>query len=121
VGKAILSGGLIVTRKVERTTVHHRSTEQGLLLVERTDGSPDILIPERGTDYRSLGSDMSPSSRANLDLVWQGLQSFAPMAATDQRMARPSFVRGLPITAADPVDLGLFLVSLARARLGARR
>lgn len=121
VGKALLTGGLMLTRRVERTTVHHRSTEQGLLLVERADGLPDIVVRERGTDYRFLGDEMSPSSRANLDLLWRRLQAFAPQAPADERLSRPAFVGSLPLTAADPLDLGFFLVSLARARQAGRR
>jgi hypothetical protein len=119
IGKAILSGGLMLTRKVERTTVHHRESEEALLLVERADGAPDILIPERGMDYRFLGADMLPSSRANLERVWGRLRELAPQAAVDERMARPAFVSSLPLTAVDPVDLGLYLVSLSRTRQSA--
>jgi hypothetical protein len=117
--KAVLSGGLLLTRKVERTTVHHRDSEEGLVLVERSDGDPDIIVPERGMDYRFLAAEMQPSSRANLEQVWRRLRELAPRAAVDERMARPAFVSSLPLTAVDPVDLGLYLVSLSRARLSA--
>jgi hypothetical protein len=31
-------------------------------------------------------------------------------------VAKPGFVSGLPLTASDPVDLALYLVTLARTR-----
>jgi hypothetical protein len=60
-----------------------------------------------------MGAEMQPSSRANLERLWAWLSRLAPPGALDERVARPGFVTGLPATAADPVDLALFLVALA--------
>jgi hypothetical protein len=113
VGRAILSGGLMMTRKTEKTTVKTTESAEPFLLVQRGDGQPDIVVYERRIDYRSLGAQMQPASRANLELVWAHLRALAP-AAVDDRVGRPGFVTGLPATSADPVDLALFLVALAR-------
>ena len=119
VGKALLTGGLLLTKKVEKTTVKTRESEEGLLLIQRTDGEPDIILYERRVNYEFLGPEMLPSSRGNLDLLWLRLCALAPAVATDDRAAQPGFVSGLPATSADPVDLALLLVALARLKEGA--
>ena len=119
-GKALLSGGLLLTKKVEKTTVKTSESEESFLLIERTDGEPDIIVYERRVNFGFLGPAMLPSSRGNLDPVWRQLCAMAPAVATDDRVAEPGFVRGLPVTRADPVDLALLLVALARLKEGAR-
>ncbi len=116
IGKALLSGGLLLTSKVERTQVKTRDSQEAFLLVQRSDGEPDIIVYERRLDYRFLGPEMSTSSRTNLDRVLAALCGLAPDVAVDERVAQPGFVSGLPTTPADPVDLALFLVTLARLK-----
>jgi hypothetical protein len=115
-GKAILTGGLALTSKVEKTTTKRQESRESMLLVQRSDGEPDLIVYERRLDYRFLGSDKQPASHANLELTLQRLRALAPGAPLDDRVARPGFVMGLPLTQADPLDLALFLVSLARTR-----
>jgi hypothetical protein len=117
-GKALLSGGLLLTKKVDKTTVKTSESQEAFLLIQRTDGEPDIIIYERRVNFGSLGPAMLPSSRGNLDLVWQQLCAMAPAVATDDRVAQPTFVSGLPVTRTDPVDLALLLVALARLKEG---
>jgi hypothetical protein len=111
VGKAVLSGGMMLTKKIEKTEVATVETAEPFLLVGRGDGEPDIILYERRLDYRSMGPEMQPSSRGNLERLWAWLQALAP-GRTDDRVARPGFVSGLPATAADPIDLALYLVAL---------
>jgi hypothetical protein len=113
VGRAVLSGGLLLTKKVEKTTVKTSESAEPFLLVQRGDGEPDVMLYERRLDYRALGPEMQPASRGNLEVVWSKLKAMAPQRV-DDRVARPGFVTGLPSTSADPVDLALFLVALAR-------
>jgi hypothetical protein len=119
VGRAVLSSGLILTRKEVKETVRKTETTEPFALVQRNDGEPDIMLYERRIDYRALGSDMQPSSRANLEAVVRKLRAAAPAAAYDDRVARPGFISALPATPVDPVDLALHLVSLALRRAGA--
>jgi hypothetical protein len=116
VGRAVLSGGLLLTRKVEKTEVKTTGGDEGFVLVQRSDGAPDVMLYERRLDYRFLGAEMRPASHGNLELLWRRLQQLAPPGATDDRVSRPGFVSGLPATAADPLDLALHLVALARTR-----
>jgi hypothetical protein len=116
VGRALLTGGLVLTKKVEKTTTKTSETPDAFVLVQRTDGEPDIMLYERRLGYRFLGADMAASSRANLDLVHARLSALAPDAATDDRVGQPGFISAMPTTRADPVDLALLLVTLARLR-----
>jgi hypothetical protein len=119
VGRALLSGGLILTRKEKKVTERKTETSEPFVLVQRSDGEPDIMLYERRIDYRFLGRDMQPYSRGNLEIVVQRLRAAAPRAAYDDRVARPGFVSSLPAAPVDGVDLALFLVTLARHRGGA--
>jgi len=67
-----------------------------------------------GSDYRFLGADKQPASHANLERTLVRLRALAPAAPVDDRVAKPGFVGGLPLTSCDPVDLALYLVTLAR-------
>ncbi len=115
-GRAVLSGGLILTRKEEIVTVKKTETSEPFALLQRGDGETDVMLYERGMDYRTLGRDMQPSSRANLEALVRRLRAAAPAAIYDERVARPGFVTALPSSSVDPVDLGLHLVSLALRR-----
>jgi hypothetical protein len=116
-GKALLSGGLLLTKKVDRTTVKVTETREPFLLLQRDDGEPDIMLYERRLDYRFLGAEMQPMSRANLERVLGRLRALAPRAAVEDRLMQPGFVAGLPLTSVDPADLALYLVTLARAKV----
>jgi hypothetical protein len=116
VGKAVMSGGLMLTSKVKKESVRTQESREAFLLVARNDGEPDAIIYERRLDYRFLGADKQPSSFANLERTLARLRALNPALPVDDRLTRPGFVTGLPLASVDAVDLGLFLVSLARTR-----
>jgi hypothetical protein len=115
VTRAVLSSGLLLTRKEEKVIVRTTEAAEPFALVQRNDGESDIILYERRIDYRFLGGDMQPSSRPNLEMTVRRLRAAAPGAAYDERVARPGFLAGLTASSgpADPVDLGLFAVALA--------
>jgi hypothetical protein len=113
VGRAVISGGLLLTKKTEKTSLKTTQSAEAFLLVQRTGDEPELMLYERRIDYRALGAEMQPASRGNLETVWTKLKAMAP-ALVDERVNRPGFVSGLATAAADPVDLALFLVALAR-------
>ena len=115
-GKAVLTGGLMLTSKVQKKSVRSEETREPFLLLQRNDGQPDAIIYERRVDYRFLGAEKQPASHANLERTLARLRALAPSAPVDDRAARPGFVSGLPLTSCDPVDLALYLVTLARTR-----
>jgi hypothetical protein len=115
VTRAVLSTGLILTRKEEREVVRTSEASEPFALLQRNDGEQDIILYERRIDYRSLGREMQPSSHANLELVVRRMRAAAPAATHDDRVARPGFIGALPAPSgpADRVDLGLYVVSLS--------
>ena len=115
-GKAVLSGGLMLTSKIQKQSVRTQESREAFFLLQRNDGEPDAIIYERRVDYRFLGADKQPASHANLERTLARLHALAPAAPVDDRVAKPGFVSGLPLTSSDPVDLALYLVTLARTR-----
>ena len=117
--RAVLSSGLILTRKEEKEIVRTSETSEPFALLQRNDGEPDVILYERRMDYRFLGREMQPASRGNIELCLQRLRAAAPAAPYDDRAGRPGFVSALPPAPVDGVDLALFLVTLARRYGGA--
>jgi hypothetical protein len=115
-GKAVLSGGLLLTKTVEKVKETTTHAKEPFLLVQRGDGQPDLMIYEHRMNYQCLGGEMRHATLANLGLLGSRLQALCPEAPLDDRVGRPGFVAGLPGLAMDPVDLGLYLVSEARRR-----
>lgn len=114
-GRAVVSGGLVMTKKVERTDTSTVETREPFVLVQRNDGGPDMIIYEKRLDFRFLGAQMQPTSHGNLERVLANLRALAPTAPLDDRVQRPGFVTGLPPVGVEPVDLALHLVRVARA------
>lgn len=117
-GKAVLTGGLAISKTVETRTMKITESSERFLLLHRSgdlgassDGR-DVIIYERRIDYRVLGAEMQTSSAANLDKLTIMLRALLPGVPLDDRVARPGFIAGLPLTTADPTDLALFLVHL---------
>jgi len=115
-GMAVLSGGLIVSKKVTQTTERTTQAKEPFLLVQRGDGAEDLMIYEHRMSYQCLGAEMAPATLANLGLLTAKFRSLCPQAALDDRVGRPGFVAGLPLMPLDPVDLGIHLVSEAQRR-----
>ncbi len=115
-GGALLSGGLILTKKVTKTTERTTHAKEPFLLLQRDDGAPDLMIYEHRISYQCLGPEMGPSTLGNLSLLMARLQAQCPQAPLDDRVGRPGFVAGLPMMGVDAVDLGIHLVSEARRR-----
>jgi len=116
VTKAVITGGLMFTKKVETTSVKTDLTKEAFLLVQRRDGLPDLIFHERRVNYACLGQGIQPSTYGNLVALLARLRALAPTAPLDDRVSRPGFVTGLPLMAADPVDLSLHLVAQAHLR-----
>jgi hypothetical protein len=118
-GRALLTGGLSLTKRVERTETTTETTFDPFLLVHRRDGGADLVLYERRLDYRFLGPAIAASSRANFELLTARLRALAPAAPFDDRTSRPGFLGGIRYAAGDPVDLALHVVWLAHLRGGA--
>ena len=115
-GKALLTSGLAITKKVETTSERRTSSREPFILVQRNDGLPGIMLYEGRLNYQCLGPALQPSRTANFTALLSRLRALAPGAPVDDRITRPGFLAGLPVLSVDPTDLALFLVSEARAR-----
>lgn len=115
-GKALLTGGLSVTKKVETVQERTTSMKEAFLLLQRSDGEPAILLCEPRLNYQCLGKGIQPSTFGNFMALLARLRELAPHAPLDDRITRPGFLSGLPLMAVDPVDLAIHLVQMAQAR-----
>jgi hypothetical protein len=116
-GMAVLSGGLIVSKKVTQTTERTTHAKEPFLLVQRGHPAPDLMIYEHRMSYQCLGAEMGQGTLANLGLLTAKFKALCPEAPLDDRVGRPGFVAGLPHLPVDPVDLALSIVAEARRRL----
>jgi hypothetical protein len=115
-GRALLSGGLILTRKVEKTVRETETQKEAFLVIHRKEDHPDLVLQERRLNYACLAPHLQPATFGNFMAVLRRIQTLAPRAPLDDRLSRPGFVANLPLMAADPIDLALYLVSLAHQR-----
>ena len=109
-GRALLSGGLSLTKTVVSVTDQVTTSRDPFLLVTRTQGLPALILYESRLNYQGLGAALQPSRILNFRTVQERLRGLGPM---DERTAQPAYLRGLPELGVDPVDLGLFLVRIA--------
>jgi hypothetical protein len=116
VGKALLTSGLSVTKKVETISQRTTSAKEPFLLIQRCDGLPGIMLYEHQLNYQCLGRGLQPSTFGNFTALLARLRTLAPTAPVDDRITRPGFLAGLPKLPVETVDLALFLVTEARAR-----
>lgn len=115
-GKALVTGSLSITKKVETVRERTTSTKEPFLLVQRSDGGAALLLCEPRLNYQCLGAAIQPSMFANFTALVARLRSLAPQVPFDDRITRPGFLAGLPLMAVDPVDLAIHLVLQALAR-----
>lgn len=116
VGKALLTGGLSVTKKVETVSERTTSAKECFILVQCGSDRPEIMLYEHRFNYQCLGAAIQPSTRGNQVALLARLRALVPEASLDDRITRPGFLAGLPTMSVDPVDLAVFLVTAARSR-----
>lgn len=114
-GRALVTGGLVLTKKVTTTTTETKSNREQFLVVHRF-GLPDLVMYERHLDYRFLGPALSPASFANLGATAALLTRTIPGLRVDDRVGRPGFLGGVVAGSGDATDVGLYLVRQAAAR-----
>lgn len=115
-GKALLTGGLALTKKVETRETRAVAEKEAFVLILRNDGGSDIALYERRLDYRCLGSALAPSTCLNFNLLFARLRALAPEAPLDQRILQPGFLNGLPPMGVEAADLAIHLVREATQR-----
>jgi len=84
-GRAILTGGLVMTR-VEKRTRQVTSGERHGLLFLYTPGRPTLRFVEHGLSYRGLGEALSPQSAGNFERLCASLRERCSGAVYDDRL-----------------------------------
>lgn len=87
VGRAVLTGGLVMTRKTT-STVHgsHEDTEQFILV--HADAGERVILAEETLEFSGLGPLLQPARTANMGVLAQELKRRAPRAFHDDRLVR---------------------------------
>ena len=112
-GRALLSGGLILTKKVEIKSTRTFATPDAFLLLQRDDGGRDVMLYESRVDYRCLGGALQPSRTANFQALVERVRGFVPRAPFDTAAGAPGFAEGFRMSGGDPVDVGVMVVFAA--------
>lgn len=123
-GRAALSGGIMVTKKVTTTTKHASEDREPVLYVFRQNDGP-LLFEQSRTRYEGLGADLRPSQLENFAMLVRVLRERAPRAAYDERLLAPRPISdrlragahgAVSSSSADGVDLLAHLVAMAISR-----
>lgn len=123
-GRAVLSGGLVMRKSVKSEEHSVAEQQDGLLYVFRVSGQTPWVLHERGTNYAGLGAELAASSLQNFLTVIARLRALAPAAVYDERLLKPRRLapQALPRSAgsaqssASGVDLLAHAIALSAAR-----
>jgi hypothetical protein len=123
-GRAAMSGGLLMTKTVTSTKTQSTEERDQVLYVFRRGGAP-LLMSQSRARYDGLGPQLRPSQLENFVTVVRLLRERAPEAPYDERLLapRPQLERvragaggHVSASSSDGVDLLAHLVALASAR-----
>lgn len=68
-GRALLSGGLSMSKTVETTTEQVTSNRESFILVVRAGDQPDLMLYESRLGFQCLGADLKPTRPQNPELL----------------------------------------------------
>jgi hypothetical protein len=83
-GRALLTGGLVMTKKTSSSSTSHSYEKQEVLYVHRHGGKRPWLLREKGIRYEGLGDRLAATERANFLTVVEILRSSARTAVFDE-------------------------------------
>lgn len=86
IGRAVASGGLLLTKKVTREETRVTEERDQVLYVFRKSGEMPWFLSERSAGYGWLGDQLRPSSFQNFVATAALLRARAPGAAYDERL-----------------------------------
>jgi hypothetical protein len=86
-GRALVSGGLVLTKGKTTTTKETEEAWEGWLVVYPHDG-PAIVFREAGTLWDGLGAALQPTRLANFTQLCTLLRARCPAAPYDDRLMR---------------------------------
>jgi hypothetical protein len=85
VGKAVLTGGLLLTSEKKKETTISTEVREGFLIVY-APGSPDVILGESSVLYDGLGPAMGPTRAANFLRLVTEMRNRASTAVYDERL-----------------------------------
>ncbi len=86
-GRAVLTGGLVLTKKTSSTVRGSQEDSEQFVLVHG-NGGERILLAEKVLEFSGLGPLLQPARAANIGVVSQELKRRAPRAFHDDRLVR---------------------------------
>ncbi len=85
-GSALLTGGLVMTKKTTTSSVTRTEDRQEVLYIFRNDNEPPWLLRESGPKYEGLQDRMASTERANFLTTVAVLRERSPQAIVDDRL-----------------------------------
>ena len=124
-GRAAMSGGVLMTKTVASTTKHTSDEREQVLYVFRRGATPFLFTQSRAR-YDGLGADLRASQIENFAVLIRLMRERAPDAVYDERLlaprpgldrVRPGATAGsISASSSDGIDLLAHLIALAGAR-----
>jgi hypothetical protein len=90
VGRAVMSGGLVMSKTVTREVTTHGEASEHVLYLFRATGDTPWLMREHGTNYSGLGIALDPTSTRNFMQAIATFRKHAPNARFDDSLVRRS-------------------------------
>ena len=90
IGRAVLSGGLVMSKTVKREVTTHAEVSEHVLYLFRASGETPWLMREHGTNYSGLGTALDPTSLRNFTTAIAQFRKRAPNARFDDTLVRRS-------------------------------
>ena len=115
--RAILTGGLVMSKTVEKKHISTTDEREQALYLFGQPGAEPLLLTESGLRYTGLGDRMGPTKLANFATTVALLREHAPGAFYDERLLtqrRRSSSDGATASNVDATDLAAHLLMLAR-------
>jgi hypothetical protein len=112
-GRALLSGGIVVTKAIEKET-RTRTVEKEPVLYVFSEATPPWLLCESSLKYDGLGPKLKPGRSENFLTLARILKEAAPQAFFDERLLQ---FRGAQLSPNTPDTLDLLAHLLAKLAL----
>jgi|GEM_PF-321949 len=87
VGRAVLTGGLVMTRKTT-STVHGSQEQSEQLVLVHGEAGERVVLAEGTLEFSGLGPLLQPARTANMGVLAEELKRRAPRAYHDDRLVR---------------------------------
>jgi hypothetical protein len=111
-GRAVITGGLMVTKAVKETKSEVQVENEGFVHLYPASGAP-LVFRQTDLNYAGLGPRLQPSVAANFTRLVAALREASPQAVYDERLAtQPGQARmlGPSLPAASHLDVAVSLL-----------